>query len=448
MLESYLLNLVRPIRTFSSEEKRASVEVRFGRGDTIVEVMLAFALFVLIAVGAVTLMNRGINMVDRSLEITLVREQIDAQASILRYAIESNAAAWQEIRDNLGSASAATSALTDCPTADELPDSAFISNISNSGEVVRTELKNASAVYSPSQTYSRFEFNGAPSVRGIWVVPVPVEGSAETFDMYIRSCWYTAGGSRKPEVLGTIVRLYDSSAATPSVVVTPPPALTCNNLDSYSNNLIRNHNFSLPAGNGPGIAPAAQFESDLPNRGPNVYPDDDGLNGTTPVYTGGFSLQNGNHWYGPPAFPNSLRSQVFPGDPARGVPASNTYFYSNPNQNMSQPPGYVSHFEGVLWSQTITVEENSTYDFTGYFDNILLPASTFGVDPLIQLRADGVPLMDPVPIPRNPDEYQRVSLLFRTLPGQTTVVLDIYDYARNIDGDDFGMTALALRKCI
>lgn len=192
---------------------------RVGRGDTIVEVILAFALFTLIAVGALAIMNRGANMADRSLELTLVREQIDAQADILRYARDTKATAWQDIKSNLGTAASATAELTACPDASQLPDAAFSVNLATDGSVSRTPLKNADSIFSTTPTSSNFAFRGAPTVAGMWTVPVEVEGNPGTYDMYIRACWYPPGSS-SPEVLGTIVRLYDQP-----VVVSPlPPA--------------------------------------------------------------------------------------------------------------------------------------------------------------------------------------------------------------------------------
>lgn len=196
------------------------------------------------------------------------------------------------------------------------------------------------------------------------------------------------------------------------------------------------------------MASAARFSSDLPNRGGDVYPDDDGVNGTTTVYTGGFSLQHGNKSYGYVGFPNTLIGPTFPGDPSRGVPAINTWFYSNPNQRVDQPPGTQTAFSGVLWRQVVSgLQPNAKYDFTGYFNNILLPTSGAAADPQIQLRADGDPLMAPVTIERDPGGWRPVSLVFTTGPSQTTVTLDIYDYAHDVSGDDFGMTGLALRRC-
>lgn len=59
---------------------------RSERGDTIIEVLLAFTVFSLVSVGAMAIMNQGTNAAERSLEVTLVKEQIDAQAEALRAA--------------------------------------------------------------------------------------------------------------------------------------------------------------------------------------------------------------------------------------------------------------------------------------------------------------------------------------------------------------------------
>ena len=54
-------------------------------GDTLVEVMLAMAIFAAISVFAVNIMNSGVNTAQRTLEITMARNEIDAQIEALRY---------------------------------------------------------------------------------------------------------------------------------------------------------------------------------------------------------------------------------------------------------------------------------------------------------------------------------------------------------------------------
>ena len=46
------------------------------RGDTIIEVVMAVAMFSMLAIGIMALMNSGIAIAQRSLELTLVRQQI------------------------------------------------------------------------------------------------------------------------------------------------------------------------------------------------------------------------------------------------------------------------------------------------------------------------------------------------------------------------------------
>ncbi|MBC7512045.1 type II secretion system protein, partial [Candidatus Saccharibacteria bacterium] len=55
------------------------------RGDTLIEVIVAFAVFAMVAVGALNVMNQGTATAQDTLETTHVRQQIDNQAEILRY---------------------------------------------------------------------------------------------------------------------------------------------------------------------------------------------------------------------------------------------------------------------------------------------------------------------------------------------------------------------------
>ena len=55
------------------------------RGDTLIEVMFAFAIFSLVAIMSVTMMNLGLAASERSLEVVTVRNEINAQAEALRF---------------------------------------------------------------------------------------------------------------------------------------------------------------------------------------------------------------------------------------------------------------------------------------------------------------------------------------------------------------------------
>lgn len=61
------------------------MQVKVKRGDTIVEVAFAIAIFSLIAVISITLMNSGLATAQASLEVTMARNEIDAQAEAIRF---------------------------------------------------------------------------------------------------------------------------------------------------------------------------------------------------------------------------------------------------------------------------------------------------------------------------------------------------------------------------
>lgn len=54
-------------------------------GDTLVEVMFAVGLFSMIVISSITVMNRATNEIQRDLEITMTRNEIDTQAETLRF---------------------------------------------------------------------------------------------------------------------------------------------------------------------------------------------------------------------------------------------------------------------------------------------------------------------------------------------------------------------------
>lgn len=193
-------------------------------------------------------------------------------------------------------------------------------------------------------------------------------------------------------------------------------------------NLVVNGDFAIDAGAGPGIEPAAGFTSSIINRGPNTYPSDPG--------GGGFSIQTGPQSY----VEGLLIGKPFPGDPQRDVPASQTYFYSN-------PIWLTDTLEVMLWRQEITVVGGTTYNFFAYFDNLIRADANTG-DPLIELRVDGVVAGPPVLVQEQPDEWLPVQFAFTTAANQTTITLEIYDLARDQNGDDFAMTQVNLKQCV
>lgn len=191
------------------------------RGDTIVETVLAFAIFGALVVTVTTTMNRSIAAAQRSLEITLVRQQIDSQADLLRYARDNELPAWQAVKDKVGDVGSdkLTGSFVDgCPEVGNLPASAFFMylNTSDSPDLDSTVLVAdvGGSSFTQASYVSEVDYStDTPESRGMWVVPVWAEGSSasssvKAYDMYIRTCWDTVG-QNTPLALSTIVRLYD-----------------------------------------------------------------------------------------------------------------------------------------------------------------------------------------------------------------------------------------------
>ena len=69
------------------------------RGDTIIEVMMAVAVFAVLAIITINLMNSGLNAAQRTLEELMARNEIDSQAEALRYIHQSYVAERQLDKD-------------------------------------------------------------------------------------------------------------------------------------------------------------------------------------------------------------------------------------------------------------------------------------------------------------------------------------------------------------
>jgi type II secretory pathway pseudopilin PulG len=201
------------------------------RGDTIIEVLFAVTVFALVAVGSMAIMNQGTAASQRALEITLVRQQIDAQAQALRYIHQSyvaayqrggapvsgTAAEWAELKNHAaGSASPfGATAGTTCPTS--VPgESPFIVNARRAevwdGSLSMTAPSGGSLPPFAQLIYNNDGSNTIANAYGIWIEAVPSateEPNTPGFiDFHIRACWESAG-STAPSTIGTIVRLYE-----------------------------------------------------------------------------------------------------------------------------------------------------------------------------------------------------------------------------------------------
>jgi prepilin-type N-terminal cleavage/methylation domain-containing protein len=191
------------------------------RGDTLVEVMFAIAIFSLVAVGSLSIMNQGTATAERSLEITLVREQIDAQAETLRFLNASYivsptsqyGAQWVSIQNSIPPGKTEVSAFgggTTCPASP--PSGSFILNPKNSNFV----SLDGSNKYEQALSYSQIRYedsgDGVKNADGIWIEALRVSNSSQSnadyIDFHINACWDSPGQSA-PMTTGTIVRLYE-----------------------------------------------------------------------------------------------------------------------------------------------------------------------------------------------------------------------------------------------
>ena len=239
------------------------------RGDTLVEVMFSITVFALIAVISINLMNSGVNTAQASLEITMARNEIDAQAEALRFIQNSYLAErelvedarqfdvlWRAITDRTGQDSSNSprivesfTNISNCTEAytdmlgdnvnffilntrliqpkflsydSMLYDDTFISNIivsANAGDRLQPPSLFPRIIYGNGSTDNEIgiqesvQFRTIVRAEGIWIITVLSNDAAdhkppEFYDFYIRACWH-APGRNVPSTIGTVVRLYN-----------------------------------------------------------------------------------------------------------------------------------------------------------------------------------------------------------------------------------------------
>lgn len=213
-----MLNFARPSRKES--------------GDTLIEVLFAIAVFSLVLVSALVLMNQGISASQRALEITLVRQQMDGQSEALRYLHGSYVEAYtpgsattypegtpaEEYRKVIdfvrtaGRTSASDFGGDTC-TVPADPSKDFVLNPVSATLVTRAMKTN---LFLQPTTFAQLTYSPTVSTEldhsyGMWIEGVRSSSPGESagyIDFHIRACW-SAPGSSKPMNLGTIVRLYE-----------------------------------------------------------------------------------------------------------------------------------------------------------------------------------------------------------------------------------------------
>ena len=230
-------------------------------GDTLVEVTIAIGIFSMVAVAIVAVVSSGSSGAQSTLENTVAREEIDAQAEALRF-IQATALTelgdkgtdselWQKIASHAVAAKEdnITYNVNDC-SADIYGNDNFLSE--QKAFIINTRKLSSGSVdeiivpydkdkFKPASTYPRIIYSddndnslmgqdtgsNIKSVEGIYIVAVKnketkivdageVKNKSAYYDFYIRTCWYGAG-SNTPTTISTVTRLYNPDVATEGI---------------------------------------------------------------------------------------------------------------------------------------------------------------------------------------------------------------------------------------
>jgi type II secretory pathway pseudopilin PulG len=202
-------------------------QLRSQAGDTLIEVLFAFSVLSLVIVGALTIMNQGSIASQRALETTLVRDEVDSQATAIRFLHDAYiaqfkpnatydpataAGQWALMSQSL-SATAASSFgnATTCPTP---PSGSFIIDPTNAKFIAGSPTVLVPSVTTAMVTYDS-NSGLLKQAQGIWVEAIRSPISADVnkkntryIDFHIYACW-DGPGQGLPMTIGTIVRLYE-----------------------------------------------------------------------------------------------------------------------------------------------------------------------------------------------------------------------------------------------
>ncbi len=195
-------------------------------GDTIVEMVMAFAIFSFAVIVTMGLMNKGIALSQQSLEVSQVRQQMDSQAELVRYMHDTRNAGWTSLvgidaipgnGDDRITTTVMPLSGTSCPTLATFASATYrpffvTPNPATPGAFVISSLNATSYVL--ATTHAKVIYPTAvatpPVSQGVWLQIAMAEdqnGTLPAYDVYIHGCWSTIGQSQ-PMTLGTIVRLY------------------------------------------------------------------------------------------------------------------------------------------------------------------------------------------------------------------------------------------------
>lgn len=173
------------------------------RGDTLVEVLMSLAVLSMVIVGAVMLMNRGLQSAQIALEHSQSRQEVNKQIEFLRY-----------LRDQYS----VNSSGTDGGTWRSIITASNATQTNYDGCTV-TPGKGAFYLERTGGVVGRVDFNAslqpttyAIAGRGLWIeTAVSNSVSPAYVDVVVRACWQGTGSTGGQQRTVTAVRLYDPS---------------------------------------------------------------------------------------------------------------------------------------------------------------------------------------------------------------------------------------------
>lgn len=196
-------------------------------GDTLIEVLVAGAIFAMIAVGGLAVMNRGTALAQRSLEITLVRQQLDSEAEAIRFihddyvaqyqkgkptaAYTGSAAQWLEVTGR-SEPEATEYERSTCPGDHDFAN--FDGHNTFLLDTAKAAVIPSNIRYTAATTYPQLRYDSSGNLvaaEGMWMEaeqsPAAANAPVPYYDIHIRACW--TGADSSIATLGTIVRLYE-----------------------------------------------------------------------------------------------------------------------------------------------------------------------------------------------------------------------------------------------
>lgn len=208
------------------------------RGDTMIEVLLASAIFGFIALLTVTLMNSGMRISQSNLQLTMARNEVNAQAEALRYIHNAYVSSpgsgsgegaetpwnqYKELWDNI--ASHAVDEYTKAPdgvSCQEVYDQEIDAGHTFVLNTVALQLGNTNTLLDnaefllPTDSFPFLAFsadNTLEAAYGIWVNAVGssttnAHGDPQYYEFFINTCWDSVG-TGAPTRLDTVLRLYN-----------------------------------------------------------------------------------------------------------------------------------------------------------------------------------------------------------------------------------------------